>query len=147
MAIKNLLKLPARRILGEFVCVVLLGFLGLFEIFGAFWITFAYPPPSRHSWEVCGIALSWVMPVVLFSGLYLLLRPTKVIAGFRLVLANIVVFCCAIIYAAFSAAIFTSGTFLVLGIWSAILTVEMFAAISLRKIATDPNDVDRPALP
>jgi hypothetical protein len=121
--------------LGTFGCGLLLALLGFFEVSMAFWVSFGYPPPHRQWWEIFYIALLWVMPVVEFSGLYMLLEPKRAATGFRLVIANIGLFCGVIIYAAISGMSFSRGSLLVLAIWTIVLGIEVFAAINLRRLA------------
>jgi hypothetical protein len=131
---KNLRGLSSRKKSVALFCAFLLAFLAFTELYCLVWIALDHSPPHRPWWETCSIALSWGMLLTLVIGLYLLFASRKPTTGFYLAMANIAVFYCISVFEIFNYAAINRVSFFILAIYSAILFIEVQAALGLRKL-------------
>jgi hypothetical protein len=135
---------PSRRA-GTAIRVVIsslaLGLVALMELYSVVAIALDRQPPHRPWWEPYGIALSWMMLVVLSVGCCLLWMRKRLNIGFAFVLANLIVFYLIVCFEIFEYGNPTVATRLeLLTFYSCFLFAGIFAARNLRSLDLRPAD-------
>ena len=120
----------------QWSATLLLVGIGFLEFYSLLSIALDRFPTHRFWWEKSCIVLFWISLVGLIAGVYLLLVRRSSAMGFRLVIANIILFYCAPLFLTMTAKpVGVEAVIVVLAVYTCIMIIGVVAASSLKKVA------------